>query len=834
MRSRPCFPIRACFLALLTLPLSLPASSSAAEIIRDRLWITDGTVRAIAYSGNTIYLGGAFSQVGPAIGAAALFDGSSGAALTPYWNVTGQVRAIASDGAGGYYVGGIFSSVRGQPRQNLARIDASGQLTAWNPGADQEVDAIAVSGSTVYVGGSFLTVAGQSRHYLAAIDAGTGLATSWAPDPNAPARAFLLQGSTLYVGGDFQNVAGQPRGLAASFTLPSGSISPWNPNGFGSTVRVIASGSYGVILGGVFNSMGGFPRNSVAQFDASGGILPFWDPNVQGMVEAIAQAGSYVWIGGAFGVVGGQPHAYLAVLDPLSGMVLPMDLGVNQAVHSLAARNDGSGIVYVAGEFTWLQGFTRTYLGSLDGTGNVTAWDPRPDRSVRALAPAAASVVAGGDFHSAGMVVRNNLAAIDAISGTATPWNPNANGVVNALATRGSAMYAGGRFTSVGGSANGSIAKVNLTTGAPDIGWSPQLKCATCGVADTLGVNAIVVAGNGSIYVGGRFDSIDYPGYPEQFRKNLALLSEEQGLTLSFDPNMDNEVYALALRSPDTYDPITVYAGGRFYWVKLGHVRPSLAEVSALTGEPTIWIPPVTEGAIRAIAYTGTPSGVGTVWVGGDFKEAGLPRFGSAYEASTGSATGWDPGTDLGISALLVRSGLVYIGGKFHTVQGQPRSGVACVTSSGVGSLTAWNPEPNGDVNALTQNGGTIYVGGSFSAISGWPHDGVAGVGDGTVTSVLSEPVPPGATVLRAAPNPFGRETTARFRLERAEIVDISVYDVAGRRVRRLHHGLLDAGERTVSWGGRDDLDRVVSPGVYFLRVRGRFTDQSAKLHWLR
>lgn len=75
--------------------------------------------------------------------------------------------------------------------------------------------------------------------------------------------------------------------------------------------------------------------------------------------------------------------------------------------------------------------------------------------------------------------------------------------------------------------------------------------------------------------------------------------------------------------------------------------------------------------------------------------------------------------------------------------------------------------------------------------------------------------------VLRAlGPNPFRESTTLRFALARGGRVDATVYDVLGRSVRTLSRTSFAAGERSLTWDGRDDAGRAAGPGVYFLRVR--------------
>ncbi|MHB8078056.1 MAG: PA domain-containing protein [Candidatus Krumholzibacteriia bacterium] len=75
------------------------------------------------------------------------------------------------------------------------------------------------------------------------------------------------------------------------------------------------------------------------------------------------------------------------------------------------------------------------------------------------------------------------------------------------------------------------------------------------------------------------------------------------------------------------------------------------------------------------------------------------------------------------------------------------------------------------------------------------------------------------ATLGRNSPNPFGGATTIRFALPAAGAVDLAVYDLAGRLVRRLAGGEQSAGEHFVTWKGDDAGGRRVAAGVYFYRL---------------
>jgi parallel beta-helix repeat protein len=70
-------------------------------------------------------------------------------------------------------------------------------------------------------------------------------------------------------------------------------------------------------------------------------------------------------------------------------------------------------------------------------------------------------------------------------------------------------------------------------------------------------------------------------------------------------------------------------------------------------------------------------------------------------------------------------------------------------------------------------------------------------------------------------PNPFSSATEIRFDLPRSGVVDLAVYDVQGRQVRRLLAGaVLPAGTHSAVWDGRSDLGLEAAPGIYLCRIR--------------
>ena len=117
--------------------------------------------------------------------------------------VAPRVSAVAVSGSS-IYVGGAFENIGGTARTNIAAIDAaSGIATAWHPvgdyggpgdyGPGRWVSALALSGSTIYIGGSDSDLAGFATS--------TGQ-PAWVPNGMFRALALTVSDSRLYVGGD--------------------------------------------------------------------------------------------------------------------------------------------------------------------------------------------------------------------------------------------------------------------------------------------------------------------------------------------------------------------------------------------------------------------------------------------------------------------------------------------------------------------------------------------------------------------------------------------------------------------------------------------------------
>jgi hypothetical protein len=78
-----------------------------------------------------------------------------------------------------------------------------------------------------------------------------------------------------------------------------------------------------------------------------------------------------------------------------------------------------------------------------------------------------------------------------------------------------------------------------------------------------------------------------------------------------------------------------------------------------------------------------------------------------------------------------------------------------------------------------------------------------------------SSPNRTGMILGQNVPNPFNPRTRIDFSLDRPGMVEVSVFDVGGRRITTLHRGEMAAGEHHVVWNGRTDRGAAAA-GRYF------------------
>ena len=68
-------------------------------------------------------------------------------------------------------------------------------------------------------------------------------------------------------------------------------------------------------------------------------------------------------------------------------------------------------------------------------------------------------------------------------------------------------------------------------------------------------------------------------------------------------------------------------------------------------------------------------------------------------------------------------------------------------------------------------------------------------------------------------PNPFNPETVISYQLSMNSDVELTVYDVLGRKVKTLVNQTQNSGEHSIVWDARDEKNYPVSSGIYFYQM---------------
>lgn len=714
-------PTRAATLCVLLL-LAL-ADVSRAQIADPDFPTTDGVAFAQLLANDVLYLGGWFRRVVTArTGCSAHFEpgGETPSATWPY--VDGSVLAVASDGSGGWYLGGEFTSVAGVPRDKLAHVRADGSLDGWAPTANWTVHEILARDSTVFVAGSFTLINGQPRSHLAALDAVDGELLPWNPGADGIVSAIVDDDSTLYLGGWFTRAGGELRNRLAAVDVSTGALRAWNP-GADAAVLCMSRHDSRLFVGGNFTTLGGSPRAHLGALDLLTGQPLAWAPGPSTTVHALAFDDSMLFVGGSFLSIGGQPRVALAAFDLNSLELSAWNPDPNGYVAAFALRRD---TLFAGGDFTTIGGHSRNHLAAFGMPGGgLLAWNPDLSDNVTRLGADESGLRVGGRFWSAGGLRRTGLAAIDAWSGAVLDWDPDTDGVVNALARSGNTLFVGGQFTRIGGEPRDNLAALDLASGTL-LPWRPRVQPSVRAFALTP---SSVIVGGANLVVDG------------EARGPIAAVDRASGSGLPFASGPeDGQVRALAV-----VDSV-LYAGGWYFQPSPNPWYPYqtgyLARIGMASGQSSTYNLGV-ESYVRALAR----DRFGRLYAGGHFRNLSRPLL--ALDARTGDPLPWSAGElGLGVWALAQFEDVLYVGGNFD---GGGFGSTLRAYALPTGAPLEWNPLPDGSVTSLAAGAPGVFASGTFGRIGQSHQPGLARLLDAnafTSPSVAVLQPSPGATLV--------------------------------------------------------------------------------------
>jgi len=299
----------------------------------------DDLVSAVAMQGNKVIIAGFFTSVDDMTrGTIARLnsDGSLDATFDPGEGADGPILALAVQNDGKIVVGGLFTTIDGIARGNIARLNSNGSVdSSFDPGTGvtgesfSTVNALALqSDGKVVIGGTFTNVNGVRRTHVARLQSSGSLDSSFNPAIGLAGGGLLAGINTLgiqsdggiVIGGDFTSVGGMARTNLARLNSNGSHDASFNPGtGADSAVSSLAVQSNGkIVVSGFFTHINGTVRNYLARLDKSGGLDTGFAPGT-GASDAVyvtaLQADGKVLIGGAFITFNGTPRHGIARLE---------------------------------------------------------------------------------------------------------------------------------------------------------------------------------------------------------------------------------------------------------------------------------------------------------------------------------------------------------------------------------------------------------------------------------------------------------------------------------------------------------------------------------------
>jgi hypothetical protein len=85
-----------------------------------------------------------------------------------------------------------------------------------------------------------------------------------------------------------------------------------------------------------------------------------------------------------------------------------------------------------------------------------------------------------------------------------------------------------------------------------------------------------------------------------------------------------------------------------------------------------------------------------------------------------------------------------------------------------------------------------------------------------------------------AYPNPFNPVTTISYDIPKNGLVIVTIHDLLGRKVRSLVNSTQTAGQKSISWDGKDDMGNKVAGGMYLCQIHAGNFIQTKKLMLLK
>ena len=83
-------------------------------------------------------------------------------------------------------------------------------------------------------------------------------------------------------------------------------------------------------------------------------------------------------------------------------------------------------------------------------------------------------------------------------------------------------------------------------------------------------------------------------------------------------------------------------------------------------------------------------------------------------------------------------------------------------------------------------------------------------------------------------PNPFNPITKIKFHIKQTQYVNLEIYDVTGKLIRKLIDNKMNAGSHELYWDGRDAKGNHLHSGVYFYSLKTKDFFDTKKMLYIK
>lgn len=630
----------------------------------------------------------------------------------------GEILAMARQSDGKFVIVGSFTTVNGNARKNVARLNANGSLDAtFNPsaGTDLTVRCVAIQpDGKILIAGDFSTCAGASAPRMARLTADGSLDTSFTSRLTTNVLAMqLLPDSRIVVGGGTFVRRMSSTGVPDSTIFPSFSIVPASIS-VSTQVNALALQPDGkLIVAGNFNTAAKESvtlTTHVARVNSDGTLDTTFAPVPLGApypltprASAIAlQNDGKILIGGYFTTLASTSTFSSLVRLNADGTADPgfpfknrIPLG---SVSSLIVLTDGR----IVATSSW-------YFAILSGNGTVNSSGQCVPGSVQsALVLPSGAFVFGGSFHSANGTRKQSIVKFAADASTIdASFNASTSqpGYLSAMTARpGGGTFLAGSFSSIGGPDSLGAPRYDHAlldqddTLAPDFGTTPRF---------TSPPGCIATDASGKIWFGGIFFNISNPS--STTGRFLARLNADGSLDGSLTPAAPSSAVWYII--PEVDDGATV--AGEFSSIG-GASRSRLARIFA---DGTV-APDFASAALSSASARIARDRYGKLLIAGSFTSI-FGQTAKQFLVRVGGEGTLDPtfspNPDIPVSETIPDpSGAVWVSGNFTSIGGAYRPGLARLLEDGSAD-SGFVPAASG--NLLAVDNSRCLVAGSYTSL---------------------------------------------------------------------------------------------------------------------